>query len=177
MLKLEYELTGKGWATASIDNGDQRAEHRISYIGPGLEELLQAALGLTENKRRTIASFEDEPGENRWVFRVERVGTVFLVISFYDHLFSNPEVEEDERELRKREDLPEDDPDDPAMVLFAAYVHLPELLQAVSAAAEAVLEKYGAAGYKTEWLEGDFPEEELRKLQEYLVEKNSPISS
>lgn len=177
MLKLEYELTGKGWATVSIDNGEQRASHNISYIGPGLEELLEAALGLTKSKRRTIASFEDEPGENRWVFRLERVGTVFLVISFYDHLFSNPELEEDERELRKREDLPEDDPDDPATVQFAAYVNLQELLQAVCDAAEAVLEKYGAAGYRAEWLEGDFPGEELRKLREYLAEKDSPISS
>tara|TARA_R110002073_G_scaffold336260_2_gene531480 strand:- start:28131 stop:28634 length:504 start_codon:yes stop_codon:yes gene_type:complete len=65
---LNYKLTGQGWATCEIELGDQRATVTASYLSDALGQLVTATLLLRQGAHISSASFDEEPGEYRWVF-------------------------------------------------------------------------------------------------------------
>ena len=66
--KLNYKLTGHGWATCDIKLGTQRVAITASDLSDALGQLATATTLLRQGAHMASASFDEEPGEYRWIF-------------------------------------------------------------------------------------------------------------
>jgi hypothetical protein len=149
-LAIDYKLTGKGWAECTISNGDQSCTVTASYLSDALGNLVLAAVALLSRFNGLSFSFDEEPGEFRWVFTPTRVNEVEFKILGFDDLYHHK-------------------PDSEGRLLFRT-VCIPETFaKAVHQAATKVLAEHGEAGYGTEWCEYPFPTERLNDLSRLLA--------
>jgi hypothetical protein len=67
-MKFTYQLTGSGWAVATIANGQTEMKVPASYLCDALRAFVDAvqSLFVTDNAE---CLWEEEPGEVRWEFR------------------------------------------------------------------------------------------------------------
>lgn len=140
-----YDLTGTGWSVGELSYGDARTSLSASYLSDALGNLLTAVWMVGEGEEPARCSWDEEPGEYRWIF--SSVGdNVRLLVLWFDDLWG-------------------DAPDDTGEPVFDVEVSRQELVRAVSEAAQAVLDEYGEEGYKKKWVQHDFPLDTLRLLQ------------
>ena len=66
-----YRLTGTGWSEASLRVGEQVVHLTASYLGDALGDFLTAIVLLTEGAGDVRASWQEEPGECRFVLTRE----------------------------------------------------------------------------------------------------------
>lgn len=90
-------------------------------------------------------SWEEEPGEYRWVFKRSGDRVALRILSF--------------------DDLLHWEPDEAGRVIFETTQAVDVLVTAIASAAEAVLNELGEAGYRAEWVEHPFPTAVLREIQ------------
>jgi hypothetical protein len=149
-LAIDYKLTGTGWAECSISNGEQSCTVTASYLSDALGNLVLAAVALLRQFNALSFSFDEEPGEYRWVFTPTRVNEFELKILDFDDRYSEK-------------------PDSEGRLLFRT-VCIPEIFaNAVHQAAQKVLEQHGEAGYLTMWNEYPFPSERVNELSQLLA--------
>ncbi len=150
-MEFSYELTGRGWAEATITDGDQTATITVSYLTEdALGDLLAAVTAIFGPVGEGTCSWQEEPGEYVWGFR--RTGEdVEIPVDWYDEW----------RELLSNQK---------ATRVFEANNHARALGLVVVAATEKLLTKYGEDGYREKWHAGPFPSERLQRLREVLAE-------
>lgn len=146
-LHFEYELTGTGWSVGALALGDSSASLSASYLSDALGDLLAAVWMVTEGEREVRCSWDEEPGEYRWLFETES-GAVHLRVLWFDELWGGA-------------------PDDEGRLVFEADTTRRDLVDAMCQAAQAVWDEYGAAGYREKWVDHDFPLDLLRQLQSW----------
>jgi hypothetical protein len=144
-LAINYDLVGTGWSTCVVEVGDKRVELSASDLSDALANLLVFALTMASGFHSSSFGFDEEPGEYRWVAEAIDVNRIRLRILSFDALWSHKQ-------------------DSEGKVLVELELSPLVLAQVVYAAAEAVLEKYGADGYAEKW-SGSFPERELSLLR------------
>jgi hypothetical protein len=68
MMLFTYQLTGSGWALATIANDQTEMKVPASYLCDALRDIVDAvqSLFVTDNAQ---CVWEEEPGEVRWEFR------------------------------------------------------------------------------------------------------------
>src|SRR6266571_1195228 len=71
-VSFNYRLTGTGWSEGRLVIGEEFADATASYLSDALGDLLRAVLALAEDSETARASWDEEPGEYRWIF--ERSG-------------------------------------------------------------------------------------------------------
>ena len=97
-------------------------------------------------------SFEEEPGEYRWLLRSKPNNRLELkVLDGYD-IHKNPT------------------PDEECKLLFQTSCSQVEFGKAVVDAGNAILEEYGEEGYLEKWVEYPFPTESFRQLHQLLAQ-------
>jgi hypothetical protein len=70
---ITYELTGHGWSECMIRVDERTVTVTASYLSDALGSLSDAVLAVLLGSRTAKASFDEEPGEYRWVLdRVSR---------------------------------------------------------------------------------------------------------
>ena len=67
-LSIDYKLTGSGWAECTIADGEQSCTVTASYLSDAFGDLVLSAVALLHWFNSLSFSFEEEPGEFRWVF-------------------------------------------------------------------------------------------------------------
>lgn len=159
-IDFRYRLTGAGWAEASISGGEASATLRASYLGDALGDLLEAVGVLLEGATGARCSWEDEPGEYRWIFSRRGEDVHVQVLGFEDSY------------LRK--------PDAAGTVVYESTLPLLGLAVAMADGAQAVLDEHGADGYMAKWIGHPFPTEHLAMIRARLTlnvdEGNGAIS-
>ena len=125
-------------------------ELTASYLSDALGDLLLAVWMLTEGEVDARCSWDEEPGEYRWLLHRDGDDVDLRVLCF-DELWRNR-------------------PDDEGRTVFSTRVHLRPLVEAVAGAAATVQQTYGHDGYRTKWVDHDFPAETLDRLQGWLRE-------
>jgi hypothetical protein len=145
---FDYELRGSGWADATLTIGERTATLSASYLGDALGELLDALVSLTRGSTHARASWDQEPGEYRWVFsrRDQQVRVQVLYLPEWRGVA--------------------DASDDQGEVVLDGVCTLTALSEAVTNAAQRVLDRYGEAGYRAKWVQHDFPVAALRELKQ-----------
>ena len=148
-VEFTYRLTGTGWAEARIADGQVTATITASYVGDALGELLGAVGLLLDGAADARCSWEEEPGEYRWVF--ERAGSDLRlrVIAFAD-VYAH-------------------EPDHSGTVVFETAAPLREVASAIADGAQEVLDEYGETGYLRRWAEHPFPVGHLDLIQARLA--------
>lgn len=152
-VEFDFKLIGPGWAEGRLAIGDGWVEVTASYLGDALGDLLRAVRELTEGADQARASWDEEPGEYRWIFRRTKANIQVMILSF--------------REWRGVVDAP----DSKGRPLFDAKCGLSDLVGAIAGGARRVLEEHGSEGYRTRWIEHVFPEGDLEVLERWLSEQ------
>src|SRR5689334_2478187 len=67
MIRFEYRLTGRGWSAATISDRETTAELTASYLSDALGDLARATVGLLRGAAAVRVSWDEEPGEYRWL--------------------------------------------------------------------------------------------------------------
>ena len=130
-IELSYRLVGTGWSEASLTLGDREVRLTASYISDALGDLLEAVRRLSEVAEVVRVSWEEEPGEYRWLLQREGSGVDIRILTFGD--FEDHEA------------------DDMGQEMIQGRVTLDALVRVVAAAARDVLETHGESGYKERW--------------------------
>ena len=150
-VNISYKLTGAGWAECALSVDDQAIVITASYLSHALESLLQGVVEIMRGQPEARASFDEEPGEYRWLFRRIEDQTLSIKILWFDELWGN-------------------EPDEKGRIMFEAACRLRTFAGAVLAASQRVIAEHGFDGYKNEWSEEHaFPEALQMELQRLLA--------
>src|SRR4051812_45638904 len=125
---IDYRVTGTGWAEANVRDGSAGITVTASYLSDALRSLVEAASLLCEGLSESRCSWDEEPGESRWIFR--RVGySVELRILRFDELWG-------------------DEPDHAGVEVFVTRQRVDTVARAVLRAADAVLQRMSEHDYE-----------------------------
>ena len=150
-MKLRYKLTGTGWAEALLETNENAVTVSASYLSDALGDLARGALAVLRGSGEVRFSFDEEPGEFRWILKKITSDTYTLSILQFDELWGN---EPDERG---------------AVVLEHSFSRV-GFAKMTLKALEDVRHEYGEKGYKEKWHEHEFPSAELSELRLLLNE-------
>ncbi len=145
-MTFHYELRGHGRADATLAIEDQVAAVSASYLGDALGDLLTPLVALVRGATAARASWDEEPGEFRWLFANESGRARVRVLAF--------------PECRDFVDAPDADGE----VLVDAVCDLDALVGAIAEGAQSVLDLYGETGYRQKWGKHAFPISSLRAI-------------
>ena len=67
-MEFNYRLTGTGWSEARIADDLSWAALTASYLSDALGDLLEAVGTILEGAAEACVSWQEEPGEYRWIF-------------------------------------------------------------------------------------------------------------
>ncbi|MGF1617958.1 MAG: hypothetical protein ACFCU2_09175 [Acidimicrobiia bacterium] len=138
---------GTGWSRARLQIGDQSIEPTASYLSDALGDLLAGLVLLVEGASHVEVSWDEEPGEFRWLLARTSAGIAHVRILWFDELWGRRSNEE-------------------GRPVFDASCAIMDLIGAVAGVATATFNEWGAAGYREKWVDHDFPEAELVALED-----------
>lgn len=148
-VSVDYKLTGAGWAACTIKVDGCECTATASYLSDALGALLAAVNQVLSGEVESRCSFDEEPGEYRWIFSRHEDGRLSIRILLFDDLWS---------EL----------PDAQGRTVLFAQCHLREFANSVMSTCSDLLKKYGLRGYEEKWIEHEFPSDEYDRLCQYL---------
>jgi hypothetical protein len=155
-LTIEYRLSGSGWAECTIRDGASSCDLTASYLSDALQRLVVAATAVISGFRCVSFSFDEEPGEYRWVIDTPRPNEIQLNILEFNELWGEK-------------------PDSEGVSLFKSKCLPVTFAKAVANTAQKVLDVYGEEGYQDRWSEHPFPKEQLRELVAIIKALEQPV--
>jgi hypothetical protein len=144
VLSIAYRLTGAGWSECDLASGNVSVTISASYLGDALGDLARAVLAIVRGEAFSRSSFDEEPGEYRWLFTRDG-NRVWIRVLAFDDLWGKQS-------------------DEKGKEVFRAEASVDELAGALVTALDAVLKDYGTTGYREKWIEHDFPASEHAAL-------------
>lgn len=153
-MEFTFILEGAGWAKARLQSGEKLADVTASYLSDALGDLLRAVGKLISGSSEERSSWEEEPGEFRWIFNATEDRTTLRVIWFNSRWHP---IFDDYGRLTRHDELP----DDRGQTVFETQEPLVDVVRGIEAGAPAVLREHGRAGYREAWGSGGFPAVEL----------------
>lgn len=148
MFEFDYKLTGSGWSEARIADDDGHAIVTASYLSDALRSLLEAVALVVEGQAEARFSWDEEPGEYRWVLTREADALIIKILAF-DKLWG-------------------DEPDAVGRRVFATLQDPMRVGRAVLSAAQRLIDDLGEAEYERQWVEHPFPTGALDRLRTAL---------
>lgn len=142
---VDYKLTGTGWSECKLSIHGQTCTVTASYLSDALRELIGGVNHILSGCNETKFSFDEEPGEYRWLLRRLDDGAVSVLILWFPELWG-------------------DAPDADGKAIFEATCQIRAFAQTLSTSLDGLLAEHGLEGYKDKWVEADFPLAEFRAL-------------
>lgn len=151
-MQLIYQLRGEGWAEARISDNSKHRAMVASYLSDALGDMACAALQLLRGAREVQFSFQDEPGEHRWILNRGEEDSLHIRIlwfreTFTGHLLRGPLGTE----------------------VFTSDCGVLDFVGQVSHVLQGILTDEGIDGYKRRWKKHDFPVETFAQIQKLLT--------
>lgn len=146
----DYRITGLGWSECVVSDETQTCTVTASYLSDALGHLLIAASAVVSLFRRVTFSFEEEPGEYRWVITSLGMNEIQVEILDFQKSWSVK-------------------PDEAGSSVFKTNCLPDTFARAVFSAAQQVLSEYGETGYAEKWVEHPFPILQFRELERILA--------
>ena len=144
VIEFDYQLTGQGWSAAWIADDTGSARLSASYLSDALRHLLEAVALSVEGVPESRCSWDEEPGEYRWILR--RSGEqVVVTILWFDDLWSG---------LADQRGRP----------VFETTQDAQALGTAVEGGARRLLDELGPQEYERQRFEHPFPLDALDRL-------------
>lgn len=155
-IALDYKLVGIGWAECTLDFYGTKYIVTASYLSDALLELVSGANHVLSGGAEARFSFDEEPGEYRWIFRRTQDGGLAVKILDFPELWGHK-------------------PDEKGRVLMDVTCQLGDFARALLLSLNELLEELGVEGYRDKWAESDFPAAQYSALCEHLGELPSPF--
>jgi hypothetical protein len=150
-LKVEYDLTGTGWATAKIRTRWQSAAMVVSYLHDTLFDLVTASNLLLTGACEANVILMDEPGEHHIILQSsDQVNLNIEIRHFSDWASWNMCPNENYKTILSTHDTVSN---------FATQIFRNS---------SRILATYDLAGYKEKWVEHEFPIEAFNRLKTLL---------
>lgn len=137
-IQIDHRLTGSGWAECILSSDGRACLLTASYLSNALGNLVLAANGVLAGFSALTFSFDQEPGEFRWLITTPRPNEIQVEVLQFPELWGGR-------------------PNEEGRSIFAWSCHPVEFAKAVANAARRVLETYGELGYREKWDEHPFP--------------------
>ena len=153
-VSLEYKLVGTGWCECLLQVEDCAVTITGSYLSDPLHDFCAAVQSMLQGADTARFSFDEEPGEYRWILKVNGLGTAQLTILEFQELWGN-------------------EPDSAGSVLLDCSLHLFTLAQTLHDSMSRMLKEHGESGYLAKWVQHPFPTEGYRQLGKSLAAHNS----
>jgi len=145
VFEFDYKLVGSGWSEARIGDENAHADLSASYLSDALGNLLEAVAVVAEGVEEARCSFNEEPGEYRWILR--RVGDdVVLTVLAFDELRGN-------------------EPDSRGSVVFTTRQPVLRVARKMLSEAQRLLDDLGPELYAKQWGQHPFPQAQLERLR------------
>jgi hypothetical protein len=144
LIKFIFGLFENGWVNGTIS--DDLIDFRVSasYLSDGLADLIICVWKLLEGENETFCSWQEEPGEYRWLFLREG-DQVKLRILWFEDTFSKY------KDVKGKE-------------MFCAYEDIIKFSRSIIRGFDKLKFEFGVDGYKQRW-RYEFPEEKLDGLK------------
>jgi hypothetical protein len=149
-MEIVYELAGAGWADARISHKGNYRNMAVSYLSDALGDMARAAVQLLRGGREVSFSFQDEPGEHRWILSRGEADSLRIRVFWFDDAFS----------ARRQERGTE---------VFACDCAVLDFVGQVSYVLQSVLADEGVEGYRRRWQNYEFPLDSFTELQRLLT--------
>ena len=149
-MQLVYQLAGAGWADARISDSSGYRDMAVSYLSDGLGDMARAALQLLRGMREVSFSFQDEPGEHRWMLSRSEADSLRIRILWFEDTFS-PRPQERGTEV------------------FKCDCALLDFVGQVSSVLQTLLADEGIEGYRRRWQSHEFPLDTFTEIQRLLT--------
>jgi hypothetical protein len=147
-MEFSYRIAFIGEVEARLADERTAATVTASWVTEdALGDLLEALVHLLEGAAETRCSWEEEPGEYRWIFIRTRGQVELRVLGFAD--------------------LDDHEPDEHGRLVFATRQDPQTLVSVIADGITAMLAEYGEAGYQ-EWMD-PFPAQTFARLQQLLI--------
>ena len=153
-LKIKYTLNGTGWAECELSDGSTSCTITASYSTDALRNMVLAATAIISYFSKVSFSFDEEPGEYRWVISSVELNKIELSILSFEELWGNQ-------------------PDSDGELIFQTQCLPLTFAQAVLDSANEVLNAHGIEGYKEKWSEHEFPFSQLQELKSLVTKANT----
>ncbi|WP_433794721.1 hypothetical protein [Actinoplanes sp. CA-252034] len=150
---MDWKIVGTGSANLTWAVGEELLELRTTYVGDGLQSLLQAALDLRIGSSATLAWLPTEPGAHVFVFggAAEEVNVQIL--------FLRDEYAKDPWQGARRR--------------WVGRIRVDAFTAATAKMAQTVLEQHGEVGYRRAWGDIPFPSQQLTLLQQAITSSSN----
>jgi hypothetical protein len=148
MFKINYKLTGTGWSETTITDGTNEASLSASYLSDALGNLANAVIKILKGEKEARASFDEEPGEYRWVFTNDNNVVDIKIFSFKD-LWTNKNDSEGD-------------------LVFSSKITTKELGNAILECLKNILKEYSPEEYKKKWIDHEFPMAQYSELEKLV---------
>ena len=149
-LGIDYRLTGLGWAECRVADEFSSCTISASYLGDALGNLVLSACAVLRFFTRVSFSFDEEPGEFRWVIQSPRPNEIEVRIYHFHETWGGR-------------------PDEQGTLLFSTTCLPLTFAHAVHEATTQLRASMGEAGYVEKWSEHPFPSLSLRELERLLT--------
>lgn len=145
MFEFEYKLTGTSWSEARVADEAGHAIVTASYLSDALRSLVEATALAVEGVPEARCSWDEEPGEYRWILR--RVGADLRI------------------EIRAFDELRGDQPDEQSRLVFSTRQDPLRVARVVLSTVQGLLDDLGEVEYERRWVEHPFPSDALSRLR------------
>lgn len=104
MINLSIKIVGKGWAEATINDGEKEVMIIASYLSDGLKNLILSVAVLFEGAFNSSFAWQDEPGEFQWFLSREDDSLLLKIIN-HERNFAPMDVNNGQVIFESREKL------------------------------------------------------------------------
>lgn len=144
MIKLLFSLFEKGWVKATISDEGKDLTVFAAYLSDGLSDLIICVWKLLEGENEVFCSWQEEPGQYRWLFLREG-NQIKLRILWFEDTFSKY------TDLKGKE-------------MFCGNEDIIKFSRNIIRVFDKLKFEYGVDGYKKKWAY-EFPEADLDRLK------------
>lgn len=152
-IRIDYKVTGAGWAYARVRSGATTLETMVSYCGgDGFDGLLKSTLELIEG--HPTMDFSDESGDERevpaqtWFYWYDEPGVWKWQLTYVDRQRLNVQL---------RTSSSSDAPPDSAPPEIEVNIDTGDWCEGLLALSEKLIRRHGLEGYRASWSKSDFP--------------------
>ena len=94
MLRIDFRLTGSGWAECTVHADGHECEVSASYLSDALGKLVLAGVAVLAGAQSVSVGFDEEPGEYRCAIVMTDNATVRVDVLEFQELWGNwPDAE------------------------------------------------------------------------------------
>lgn len=144
-IEVTYKLVGTGWSECVLDIYGQTCKVTASYLSDALRQFVEAINHILRGGNEAKFSFDEEPGEYRWILERKEKNALKVRIIEFAELWGGKD-------------------DSEGKVIYEVTCPTYEFGKALLVSLNGLLDEYGFAGYKEKWVNAEFPVEQYLEL-------------